>query len=309
MISIVIPLYNKEKQIALALETILSQSYQDFEIVIVNDGSTDGSLAEVEKFDDSRIRLFNKENGGVSSARNRGIEEAKGELITFLDADDEWTVDYLQTQYALAQKYPMCDVFATNYIFRDTSGCESNPIIRKLKLKDEDGIVENYFEICSCSHPLITSISVMVRPAAIRSIRGFPLGIKSGEDILTWARLVCKYQVAYTKKVGAIYNLGEGYDYTKLPPRRQDIGDPVGSAFKLLYSENPDIIGLKSYISRWHKMRASVALRYGERAETLKETLLSLRYDFGKLESYPFLILPLLPKFIVNKILSIKNSH
>ena len=94
MISVVIPLYNKEEQIADTLQSIFAQTFQDFEIVIVDDGSTDNSVEEVEKFDDSRIRLIHQTNAGVSAARNRGIEEARGELIAFLDADDEWKPEY-----------------------------------------------------------------------------------------------------------------------------------------------------------------------------------------------------------------------
>lgn len=83
MISVVIPLYNKEKQIKRTLQSVLTQTFQDFEIVIVNDGSTDNSTIEVEKIKDSRIRLIHQENAGVSAARNKGIEEAKYELIAF----------------------------------------------------------------------------------------------------------------------------------------------------------------------------------------------------------------------------------
>ena len=101
MISVVIPLYNKEKQIAKTLQTVLNQTYQNFEIVIVNDGSTDGSVEEVLRISDSRIRLVNQENGGVSAARNRGIDEAKGEYIAFLDADDLWDIDHLEVLYQL----------------------------------------------------------------------------------------------------------------------------------------------------------------------------------------------------------------
>ena len=90
MISVVIPLYNKEKQIKRTIQSVLTQTFQDFEIVIVNDGSTDNSTIEVEKIKDSRIRLIHQENAGVSAARNKGIEEAKYELIALLDADDEW---------------------------------------------------------------------------------------------------------------------------------------------------------------------------------------------------------------------------
>ena len=106
MISVIIPLYNKEKQIAKTLQTVLNQTYQNFEIVIVNDGSTDRSVDEVKKFLNSRIRLINQKNGGVSAARNRGIKEAKGEYLAFLDADDIWQNNYLQTQIDLICKYP-----------------------------------------------------------------------------------------------------------------------------------------------------------------------------------------------------------
>ena len=143
-ISVVIPLYNKEKQIAHTLQSVLNQTFQDFEIVIVDDGSTDGSVAEVEKFSDSRIRLIHQKNAGVSAARNRGIEAAKGDLIAFLDADDVWMPEYLATQYHLSQKYPDCNVFACNYEFRDTEGKVTPTIIRKLPFTREDGILSNY---------------------------------------------------------------------------------------------------------------------------------------------------------------------
>ena len=98
MISVVIPLYNKEEQIADTLQSIFEQTFQDFEIVIVDDGSTDNSVEEVEKFTDSRIRLIHQINAGVSAARNRGIEEARGELIAFLDVENEWKREYFATQ-------------------------------------------------------------------------------------------------------------------------------------------------------------------------------------------------------------------
>ena len=201
MISVVIPLYNKEKQIAYTLQSVFEQTFQDFEIVAVDDGSTDNSVEEVEKFDDSRIRLIHQTNAGVSAARNRGIEEARGELIAFLDADDEWMPEYLATQYGLYQKYPECSVYACNYEFRDSEGKVTPTIIRKLPFEGEDGVLSNYFEVASCSHPPICSISIMVKKTAIQAIGGFPLGIKSGEDLLTWARLAVNEKFAYSRKV------------------------------------------------------------------------------------------------------------
>src|SRR5690554_3277529 len=95
MFSVVIPLYNKELSISNTIQSVLDQTFQDFEIVIINDGSTDNSVKEVEKFDDKRIRLIHQDNQGVSAARNRGIEEARNEWIAFLDADDLWMISKL----------------------------------------------------------------------------------------------------------------------------------------------------------------------------------------------------------------------
>lgn len=279
MISVVIPLYNKEQSIASTLRTVINQTYQDFEIVIVNDGSTDHSVDEVKKIKDNRIRLIHQTNAGVSAARNQGIEEARGEYIAFLDADDEWKPEYLQTQYELTLKYPECNVFACNYEFKNTEEKVTPTIIRKLTFEGEDGILSNYFEVASCSHPPLWTSAVMVKKNAIQTIGGFPVGIKSGEDLLTWAQLACRYSIAYTKISQSVYNLSEGYNKKNLPPRRQDKGDPVGKGLIEIYKKYPKTPGIRTYISHWHKMRASVAIRYGEKKETIKEILKGLYYN------------------------------
>src|SRR5574344_1047459 len=118
MISVVIPLYNKERYIERALRSVLNQTFGDFEIVVVNDGSTDASVSVVEGIEDSRIRIINQKNGGVSAARNRGIEESKYDIVAFLDADDVWKENHLSVIAELIDKYPACGVFATSYYFQ-----------------------------------------------------------------------------------------------------------------------------------------------------------------------------------------------
>lgn len=304
MISVVIPLYNKEKSIASTLRTVLNQTFSDYEIVIVNDGSTDGSVEEIEKVQDDRIRLVHQPNAGVSAARNRGIEEAKGDLIAFLDADDEWKPEYLATQYHLFQKYPECSVFACNYEFRDVSGKVTPTLIHKLPFVGGDGILSNYFEVASCSHPPICSISVMVKKQVMQAIGGFPVGVTSGEDLLTWARLSINDHIAFCKRSLAIYNLGEGYDYTHLPPRRQDRNDPVGKSLLQLYKSHPSVIGLRHYISHWHRMRASVAIRFGERWETVREVMIGLYYNPLNVRLMMFFLLAICPAKIRHIIIS-----
>lgn len=308
MISIVIPLYNKKGQVSNTIATVLAQTYQDFEVIIVNDGSTDDSVAEVEKVQDSRIRLIHQQNAGVSVARNRGIEASKGDLIAFLDADDEWTPGYLETQYQLFQKYPDCSVFACNYEFRDVEGKVTPTIIRKLSFAEEDGILTNYFEVASCSHPPLWTSAIMVKKNAIQAIGGFPVGIKSGEDLLTWARLSIRGQIAFCKTPLAIYNLGEGYDYTHLPPRRQDRNDPVGKSLLQLYKSHSSVIGLRHYISHWHRMRASVAIRFGEREETIREVMIGLYYNPFNIRLIMFFLLAVCPSKIRHIIISKHQS-
>ena len=145
--------------------------------------------------------------------------------------------------------------------------------------------------------------AVMVRKSAIQAVGGFPVGIKSGEDLLTWARLVINGKVAFSKQVGAVYDLCAGYDFANLPPRRQDAGDPVGQQLQQLYKSNKHIKGFRSYLSHWHKMRASVAIRFGERIETIKESFISLQYNPFNYKILPFIVLSILPSKIRTNII------
>ena len=295
MITVVIPLYNKADCIATALDSVLVQTYQDFEVVVVDDGSTDDGAAIVEQYTDPRIRLIGQSNVGVSAARNKGIAEAKGEYVAFLDADDEWLPEYLEVQHQLTEKYPQCDVFATNYEFRGPSGNMVPTILRRLPSKNDDFELTNYFEVAYSSHPPLWTSAVIARKAALESIGGFPVGIRSGEDLLTWARLAIKYKIAYTTHSLAIYNLGEGYDKKNMPPRRQDESDPVGKQLLAIYRANPRVVGLRKYISHWHKMRASTAIRYGECRETIYETSQALKYNPFNYKALLLGMLALLP--------------
>lgn len=101
MFSIIIPLYNKADYIAETLKSVLNQTYCDYEVIVVNDSSTDNSLEVASSFQDERIHIYTKENEGVSAARNYGIMHAKYDYIAFLDADDIWESDYLECQKKL----------------------------------------------------------------------------------------------------------------------------------------------------------------------------------------------------------------
>lgn len=270
MITVVIPLYNKESSIARALDSVLAQTFQDFEIVVVDDGSTDEGGAIVEQYTDPRIRLIRQANAGVSAARNKGIAEAKGEYVAFLDADDEWEVGYLEAQFDLTQCYPQCSVYATNYEFHSEDNIIKKTRIEKLTFKDVDGVLDNYFEVAISSTPPISSISVMIKKKCLVAIGGFPIGVTLGEDLLTWARLACRFRIAYSRRVLAIYNFRTTKQLVT-PRRAPDKDDIVGCELANLHQCYPQVPFLAAYIALWHKMRMVTFVKLGLKKEAREE--------------------------------------
>lgn len=303
MISVVIPLYNKEQQIAETLRSVLAQTFTDFEIVIVDDGSTDMSVEEALSIRDPRIHLVRQKNAGVSAARNRGVEEARFDLVAFLDADDRWKPQYLQTQYELSQKYPQCDVFACNYELVHADGSIHPTIIRKLPFTGQDGLMDNYFEVASCSHPPICSISIMVRKTVLQHIGGFPIGIRSGEDLLTWAVLACQYKIAYSLASQAQYVLLSSS--SSLPPDDiESIDDAVSTRLRKLflpYSRDVRYKHMIGYLAFWYKMRSRINLSLGNRRASIVCAAASLQCRMT-LKPVVFIALALMPKLITSKL-------
>ena len=295
MISIIIPLYNKEASIATALRGVLAQTYQDFEVVVVDDGSTDGGAAVVETFEDPRIRLIRQENAGVSAARNRGIAEARGAHVAFLDADDEWMPEFLEEIAALIAEYPECRARATNYIF-NSNGVKSPTILRKMPFTEGRGVLTNYFEVASCSHPPMWTSAVCIERTLLQEIGGFPVGIKSGEDLLTWARIAVRTQWAYSLKVMAQYNIEQVFVREK-PKRLHDKEDAVGDDLLALLEMVPPSKKreLKLYISHWYKMRTSVCSSVRNISDTWHYGLKSLRYNLFNYKVLVMMLLVLLP--------------
>jgi len=306
-ISVVIPLYNKHDSIERSLQSVLKQTVLPYEILVINDGSTDGSEKIVEALIHPLIRLIHQHNCGVSVARNTGIHEAKGDWIAFLDADDEWKPEFLENIQMLANEYPQCKVLASNYEMQDSYGNRISTILRKIPFKSGLGILSNYFDVASCSHPPICSSSILVNKEAIKRIDGFPTGIISGEDLLTWARLAVRYEIAYTLSSLSIFHLDKSHEISQKPTRLHDKQDMVGKELIKLYKSFNHKF-LKKYISHWYQMRASVCLRLNERLQVLKYSLKSLKYNILNIKVYCFIFMIFLPKFVQNKIKQVYQS-
>ena len=304
-ITVVIPLYNKKLSILSTIKTVLSQSMPADEIIIINDGSTDGSDIIVDLLNHPQVTLINQKNSGVSAARNRGIALAKNEWIAFLDADDVWKPDYLKEIIGLTELCPECSVLATAYELQDSSGNRTPILLNKIPFEGNSGRLSNYFEVAASSHPPLWSSAIVVKKVALQAVGGFPVGIKSGEDLLTWARLAVRFQIAYSLNKLAVFILDKSHEISQKPKRLHDDNDIVGKALINLYEESRTK-SLKIYVSHWYKMRVSVCFRLNHKRGVFKYSMKALHYNIFNLKIYFFMVLVLLPNSIQTKI---KQSH
>lgn len=206
LFSVVIPLYNKGPHIKRTIDSVLNQTMQDFEIIIVDGGSVDNGLEIVRSFSDSRIYLFHQEGTGVSNARNQGVRESKSNFIAFLDADDEWMPDYLNTISKLIKEFPTAGLYGTAYRNELGEICGNISGISELKtLVPAAGLVPNYFSIVKQGYYIFFTSCIMVPKKTFLELGGFREHLWWGEDEDLWARIALKYPVAYSTDVEVIY--------------------------------------------------------------------------------------------------------
>lgn len=207
--SVIIPLYNKAPYIRKAFESVIAQTYRDFELVIVDDGSTDNSLQVVNEYmcDVScmmsdvgdKIKVISQDNFGVAAARNNGVAASHGEFLCFLDADDWWEPIFLEGVDKLIAEYPDAGIYTTNYIYY-------KPGKTHVALNFPRGFI-NYPKAYLQSGAMpVTSITSCMRRKVFDEMGGFPMGIKFGEDFLLWAKTAIHYPVAFCEEPLAWYN-------------------------------------------------------------------------------------------------------
>jgi len=200
--SVVIPLYNKEQEIEDSIRSILSQSYSTNEIIVVDDGSTDhGPQVIVENFADT-VKLVSQKNQGVSSARNRGIDEAKNEYIAFLDADDFWEKDFLLEIKKLIEQFPMASFYSTASKSIDEAG---KVIKNQIEFAESFvGVIQDFPNTFTKNYGMINSSSFCVK----KTINDrFPDEETKGEDLCYWLELSLHGKLAFSAKPLSIYRL------------------------------------------------------------------------------------------------------
>ena len=233
--SVIIPLYNKAPYIRKALESVLAQTYTDYELIIVDDGSTDGSFTIAKQFIDERLKIKGSEdevrgyrlkvkgeensgaetngyklspinyklirqaNSGVSAARNAGVAQAHAEYIASLDADDWWEPTYLERMAQLIEDYPEAGLYASNYYYHKDG-------VNIIKVDIPTGYFnypKEYFK--NFAMPVWTGATMIPRKV-YDEMGGFPFGIKLGEDFLLWSKIALHYPVAFLNEPLAYYN-------------------------------------------------------------------------------------------------------
>jgi len=200
--SVVIAVYNKEKYISRTLASVLGQSFSHFEVIIVNDGSTDQSESVIKSFDDRRIRYFTQENKGAATARNEGIRKAKAPYIALLDADDEWLPHFLEEQYRLVSSYPQEFIFATAQEIVKNN--KTYPKVYSLPKGFVNEGVLNYFE-ASFFASILHSSSTVVRKEVFDKVGLYNPSIKSGQDTELYIRMGLHYSVVFSNRICSRY--------------------------------------------------------------------------------------------------------
>ena len=204
MYSVIIPLYNKSNYIKKAVNSVLTQSFEKFELIVVDDASTDDSLGKISEIKDERIKIVLQENHGVSAARNNGVKHSKNPFIAFLDADDWWDKKYLEEMKNLIEDFPDAGLYSSRFWI------VKNNKINDSKVDLDKSFKKGYINYCSIYNKtfsqLINSSSVVIKKNVFYDVGGFSESIKKGEDLHLWVKISLGYKIAYLNKNLSFYN-------------------------------------------------------------------------------------------------------
>jgi glycosyltransferase involved in cell wall biosynthesis len=283
MFSVVIPLYNKADVIEKTIQAVLDQTFDQFEVIVINDGSTDDSLKIVTGFSDSRIKIIDQKNRGVSAARNAGIKLAKYDFVAFLDGDDLWLPNYLFEQSRLIADFSQASMWGMGWGAVDDAG--HHEVDHGGIEYDFRNVISNYFERSSHANLFFTS-AVVIRRNAFNQVGLFDERIAIGEDLDMWYRIIISNIVVFFNSTMVFYRLNA-------KNRLSNLHKPeIGICFQS-YIEKYDYFKKinKNAISYIHNNFAEITLKYYFGAEkshnsvikiknNLEYSLIKLKYSF-----------------------------
>jgi glycosyltransferase involved in cell wall biosynthesis len=256
-VSVIIPAYNAERTIKQTIESVQQQTFRDFELIVINDGSKDRTLELVQSINDERLKIFSYENGGVCVARNRGIAHATGEFIAFLDADDLWTPDKLELQVAALKQHPQAGVAYSWTYFMDvdeqgeaSSFLPSPPyaftghVYKRLLVSDF---------VHSGSNPL-------VRRQAIESVGGFDPSCAGCADWDYWLRLSAHWSFVVVPQHQIFYRRAAGCMSSNVEVMRKEALIAMEKAYR---AAPPELQYLKTHtLANLHKYCSGLYLQH-----------------------------------------------
>jgi glycosyltransferase involved in cell wall biosynthesis len=249
--SVIIPLLNKAPSISRAIDSVLHQTIQNFEIIVIDGGSHDNGPQIVNGFHDPRIHFIIQNGKGVSNARNEAVNTASCDYIAFLDADDEWMPKHLEIILRLIEKFPEAGMYTTAYKRRTLSGKTRWDGYKFIPDPPWEGLIPDYFKsgAFGCS-PVWTSV-VVIPKKIFYTVGGFPEGYWWGEDADLFGKIALKFPVAFSWEIGAIYHTD---DLNRLSNRAPPLEEPFMKTARaaLFNGEVPsDLIeSLNEYIAK-----------------------------------------------------------
>lgn len=240
--SVVIPLYNKENYIEATLKSVLNQTFKNFEIIVINDGSTDNSQQVVKTFSDDRIQVIQQNNQGLSASRNTGISYSKGNIIALLDADDIWNSEFLNTIYKLYKTFPEAFLFGTNYLEKRSSRNIIEPVKNiDLKLKGKEFIIEDFF-LANMFQSIVCPSSLAFKKEVTNSFL-FNNKINYAEDVDFYLKCFVKYKLAYSYNTLVTHLINVPNQITSLGIKNKTLPD-----LNYYETKHPNNQSLKKYL-------------------------------------------------------------
>lgn len=280
-VTVVIPLYNKAETIVAAVESVRRQSFQDWSLIVVDDGSRDDGAARVEALGDPRIRVIRQVNAGVAAARNAGLAAAETEWVALLDADDHVHPDHLARLMALAQRHPQAVLCGAGFNYVNEAGEVRPSALSQAIESAPDGLclLADFFMETHLHHIPFNSSAVMLRRDVALRVGGFQRGVVAGEDLLMWARMACAGPVAQSAQRTSYYVEPPMSAASRVSViRRPQQPDVVGAALRELVQAHPERASLRLFVADWHRMRGVLFMELNERGAAVRELLTAVRW-------------------------------
>lgn len=291
--SVVITVFNKEMFIQNTLNSVLNQTFTDFEIVIVNDGSTDTTETVILTNNDPRIRYFKKENEGAAAARNFGIKTASNDYICLLDGDDFWFPTYLEEMFQIIIKRQEANIFCCA-----VEAEYENKILPNnyTNISNKEVQLVNYFDT-SLKNTILTSSSVIIRKDVFKKVGYFDTTIKSGQDTDFWVRIGLHYSIVFLNKILVRYT----FDKKSLSRSKKDFGKSLN--FEKFESEEKTNPQLKKFLDL---NRYSLALKAKMQRNIIYYNKYSSAINYKNLSFKKRCILKV-PAFILDKLIILQR--